>query len=112
LLFGIALADGTMGAAELDCLKELARLLRIPQSDFDSIRAMYGQTTEDAYTVLEVSPSATDEELKKAYRRMATKHHPDKVAHLGPEAQKAANEKFQQLNQAWDQIRRERGSSI
>lgn len=65
LLFGIALADGTMGAAELDCLKELARLLRIPQSDFDSIRAMYGQTTEDAYTVLEVSPSATDEELKK-----------------------------------------------
>lgn len=112
LLFGIALADGTMGAAELDCLKELARLLRISQSDFDSIRAMYGQTTEDAYTVLEVSPSATDEELKKAYRRMATKHHPDKVAHLGPEAQKAANEKFQQLSQAWDQIQRARGSSI
>jgi DnaJ like chaperone protein len=60
---------------------------------------------------LEVSSSATDEELKKAYRRMATKHHPDKVAHLGPDAQQAANEKFQQLNQAWDQIRRERGSS-
>lgn len=62
--------------------------------------------------MLEVSPTASEEELKKAYRRMATRHHPDKVSHLGPEAQQAAKEKFQQLNQAWEQIRRERGSSM
>jgi DnaJ like chaperone protein len=58
--------------------------------------------------VLEVAATATDEELKKAYRRLAAKHHPDKVAHLGEEVQQAAKEKFQQLNQAWEQVKKVR----
>lgn len=109
LLFGLALADGELSNAELKVLEEMAHLLRISTADYNSTRAMFGHSTEDAYTVLEVEPTATDEELKKAYRRLAAKHHPDKVAHLGEEVQQAAKEKFQQLNQAWEQVKKARG---
>jgi len=109
LLFGLAMADGELSKAEIQVLEEMARLLRISQADFNSIRAMFGNTTEDAYTVLEVSADATDEEVKKAYRKLAAKHHPDKVAHLGEEVQQAAKEKFQHINQAWEQVKKARG---
>ncbi|MFZ9940219.1 MAG: TerB family tellurite resistance protein [Bacteroidia bacterium] len=109
LLFGIALADGALSQTEDTMLLDLAKRLRISDADYQSIRALFGQTTEDFYTVLECTPDSSDEDLKKAYRRLAAKHHPDKVASLGAEAQKAAQEKFQQLNHAWDQIKKARG---
>jgi DnaJ like chaperone protein len=56
-----------------------------------------------------VDPKASDDEVKKAYRRMAMKHHPDRVAHLGDEFQKAASEKFKNVQQAYERIERERG---
>ena len=59
--------------------------------------------------MLEVSPSATDDEVKRAYRRLALKHHPDTVASLGPDVQKAAEEKFKQISEAYELIKRERG---
>ncbi len=51
-------------------------------------------TLEEAYKVLEITPEATNEEVRAAYRRLALKHHPDKVAALGEDIHKAANEKF------------------
>lgn len=62
-----------------------------------------------AYAMLEVSPSVSDDELKAAYRKMAIKHHPDKVASLGPEAQKAAEEKFSKIQAAYETIKKHRG---
>ena len=59
--------------------------------------------------ILEIEKNVTDEEVKKAYRRMAVKYHPDKVAHLGEEFQKAAKEKFQKVQEAYDKIKNERG---
>jgi DnaJ like chaperone protein len=61
------------------------------------------------YQILEITPDASDDEVKKAYRKMAVKYHPDKVAHLGPDIQKSANEKFQELNAAYNGIKNERG---
>lgn len=109
LLFGLAMADGELSNAEVQVLQEMAHLLRISDADFKSTRAMFGHSTEDAYTVLEVATDATDNELKKAYRKLAAKHHPDKVAHLGEEVQQAAKEKFQHINQAWEQVKKVRG---
>jgi DnaJ like chaperone protein len=67
------------------------------------------QTRESAYEILEIPSTATDEEVKKAYRKMAVKYHPDKVSHLGEEHQRMANEKFQRLTEAYDQVKKERG---
>ena len=66
-------------------------------------------TLEDAYKVLEISPNATDDEVRKAYRKMALKHHPDKVATLGEDVRKAAEQKFQQINDAKERIYKARG---
>ena len=81
----------------------------ISGKDFDSIQAMFYQDTTVAYKILEISPEASDSEVKKAYRKMAAKFHPDKVHHLGVEFQKMAEEKFKTLNDAYTQIKKERG---
>ena len=70
---------------------------------------MYFKETDSAYTVLEISPSATDDEVRSAYRRMAMKYHPDRVATLGPEVQKAAEEKFKKIQEAYAAIKKQRG---
>ena len=62
-----------------------------------------------SYTALEIERSATDEEVKKAYRRMAMKYHPDKVASAGEEVKQTATEKFRAINEAYEEIKAERG---
>lgn len=108
-LFGISLADGQMHPGELNLIQQLAYVLGIKQPDFESIKAMFVKDTTSAYTILEVAADASDDEVKKAYRKMAVKYHPDKVAHLGDDIQKAAHKKFQELQAAWQTIKKERG---
>lgn len=108
-LCGIAKADGDVSEAEMAVLRRIAAALRIPNQDVDSIFAMFGTSVEDAYKVLEIDRTATDDEVKKAYRRMAMKHHPDKVATLGDDVKKAAEEKFKKVSEAYEKIKKERG---
>ncbi|SVD81675.1 uncharacterized protein METZ01_LOCUS434529, partial [marine metagenome] len=83
--------------------------LVISESDFESIQAMFYKNTTASYTILEINPDATDLEVKKSFRKMAAKFHPDKVHHLGEEFQKMAEEKFKSVNDAYQQIKKERG---
>jgi DnaJ like chaperone protein len=108
-LWGLAAADSDIAPQERTLLAQMATYLRISQKDYDSIKAMYIADTTSAYKVLEVSPEASNDEIKKAYRKMAVKYHPDKVSHLGEDVRKAAEEKFQKLTEAYDQIKKERG---
>jgi DnaJ like chaperone protein len=87
----------------------MSRYLGISQKDFESIQAMFYKSTNGAYKILEINASATDDEVKKAYRKMAVKYHPDKVQHLGDDFQKMAEDKFKTLNEAYQQINKERG---
>lgn len=107
-LFGIAVADNDCTKAEKDLIERIANLIGLSQADYKSIEAMYFQVTDSAYVILQVERNATDEEVKKAYKRMCIKYHPDKVANLGEEAQKAANAKFQEINNAYEKIKKER----
>ena len=107
-LVGVAKADGHIDEAELSLLKQIAGYIGVNPKDLESLLAMYEHDTNSAYKVLEVEPTASDEEVKKAYRRLALKYHPDKVAHLGEEVIKGAQEKFQQLTVAYETIKKQR----
>lgn len=108
-LFGLANADGRFVPAEEQLITLIARSMGITERDMESVNSMFKDTREDLYKILEIDSSASDEEVKKAYRRMAAKYHPDKVAYLGEDVKKAANEKFQKLNAAYEKIKKERG---
>ncbi len=111
LLFMIAYADGEVHPLELEAIQRIAANFRISSADFDSVRAPYTQTVDRdwAYKTLEIEPSATNEEVKKAYRSMAMKYHPDKVGDLGEDVKKSATERFRTINEAYEAIKKERG---
>jgi DnaJ like chaperone protein len=108
-LFGIAQADGDVHQTEIDVIQHIARLLAINTRDFESIRAMFQQSSESSYKILEIENTATNEEVKKAYRKMAIKYHPDKVGNMGEEYKTAAKDKFLKVQEAYDAIKKERG---
>ncbi len=108
LLFNISLADSLIHPKEIELLDKISGAMGIASNDFMSIKNMFIPETDSAYKILEIEPSATNEEVKKAYRRMAMKYHPDKVSHLGEEFRKTADEKFKSVNEAYERIKRER----
>lgn len=108
ILYNISAADSRFDAAEVQVIKSVSDMLGINATDYDSIRNMFIPATDSAYKILEAERTATDEELKKAYRKMALKYHPDKVSHLGEEFRRTAEEKFKAVNEAWDKIKKER----
>jgi len=108
-LFGISKADGNVQESELKVIHTIANYLGINSADFSSLQAMYFRDVNSDYKILEIESSVSEEEVKKAYRKMAVKFHPDKVATLGEEIQKAANEKFQKVQQAYENIKKQRG---
>lgn len=105
----IAKSDGNVCPAEIDALKEVAVAMGLSLKEVDSMLNLSGNSLEEAYRVLEVDASASDEEVRAAYRRLALKHHPDRVAALGEDIRKAAEEKFQQINAAKERIYKARG---
>lgn len=110
LLYGIANSDGVIDSLELNLIEAIALYLDISILDKDSIKALYfAKSINSAYTILEIDPNVSDEEVKKAYKKMAVKYHPDKVSHLGADIQHSATEKFKQLNEAYEKIKKERG---
>jgi len=109
LLFGISKADGLVSPEELKTVEEIAYFMGISNDDFNSVKALFSDNLDSAFAALEISPEASDEEIRKAYRKMAVKYHPDKVAYLGDDVKAQANEKFQQLNAAYEKIKKARG---
>ena len=108
LLFNVSLADGSINKAESDLIEKISGALGIANNDFVSIRNMFIPETDSSYKILEIERTSTNDEVKKAYRRMAMKYHPDKVSHLGEDFRKTADEKFKKVNEAYEKIKKER----
>lgn len=111
LLFDIAYADGDVNLAELNVIQRISNTFNISSADFQSLKAPYVKNVDQnwAYKALEIEPSASVDDIKKAYRRMAMKYHPDKVANLGDDIKKSATEKFRSVNEAYEQLKKQRG---
>ena len=119
-LFGIGGADGVFHQAELSILRQIAQYLGISQGDYVSIHERHvghshasssGRTTGgDLYKVLGITKDATDDEVKRAYRRMAMKYHPDRVAGMSEELQRNAAEQMKEINEAYEKIKQQRPS--
>lgn len=107
-LVSLGACDG-LHQREIDLLEVIASYIGISKAEADSVFAQFRPSNDSNYRILEIAPTATDEEVKKAYRKMAVKYHPDKVATLGEDVQKAAEEKFKAISQAYEAICRERG---
>ena len=108
-LFGIASADGSTHENEVDVISVIAKYMGVSSHDFQSIKAMFIQQVDGAYKILGIDVNATDDEVKKAYREMAKKYHPDKVAYLGEDVRKSAEQKLQEVNEAYEKIKKQRG---
>lgn len=119
-LIMIAQADGVIVQAEVQALREMGihmglstedieQMLNLGSSHQGGTTASSASSLDDAYRILGISPSATNDEMKAAYRKMALKHHPDKVAALGEDVRRAAEKKFQEINDAKDRIYKARG---
>lgn len=107
-LVQIAMADGEFHKREKSVLEAIGTTISLSNTDINSVISMFYKEVSAAYSVLGISSSATDDEVRTAYRKMAMKNHPDKVATLGPDVQKAAAEKFRQVQEAYEEIKKER----
>jgi DnaJ like chaperone protein len=130
-LFGIAKSDGEIEQSELNIIRTIAGYLGLSEREFLAVQAMFfgrsysnaGSSSgrsgsnyrssqyslKSAYTILEIDESATDDQVKKAYRKMAIKYHPDKLQHLEEAHQKAGQEKFLKVQEAYENIKKSRG---
>ena len=108
-LVNIAKSDGHISPEEVEALKEVTVCMGLSVQEAESMLNLGGDSLEEAYKVLEISPDATDQEVRASYRRLALKHHPDRVATLGEDVKKAAEEKFQEINNAKERIYKARG---
>ena len=108
-LFSIAQADGLVSEAEVREIDSISRHLGIGHRDFESIKAMFFSNPDSAYKILEIERSASDSEIKSAYRTMVKKYHPDKLQHMDEVYQRGAEEKFRKVQEAYEQIQKERG---
>ena len=109
-LYGIANADGHIAEQEITKIAQIAKALQLRLVDVESIKAMFVKSADNAYKILEISSTATDAEVKKAYRNMAKKYHPDKIQTEDAALKKGAQEKFQQVQAAYEMIQKERGN--
>ena len=111
VLFGVSRADGMVHPEEIRIIEQIAAYLGISSKDLESIKSMFVEDTNAAYKILEIEKTSTNDDVKKAYRKLANKYHPDKVSYLGEDIRKAAGEKFRKVKDAYDAIKKERGMS-
>lgn len=109
ILFRISRADGIISEAEIQLIQHVATQLGISTPDYLSLRAMFVESVDSDYKILDVSTSATEDEVKKAHRKLALRFHPDRLQGLSDNEKKSAEDKFIRVQKAYENIKRKNG---
>lgn len=112
-LFGVSASDNELHVAEIDLIKKIALYLNISEHDFISIKSMFiseksSQGLDKWFNILEIDKNASDEEVKKAHRKMVMKYHPDRLQGVSKDIVKLAEEKFRNIQDAYEHIMKHR----
>lgn len=113
LVYQVLYTKTTVPESELKIARDIAAFLEISAYDQRTIEAKYQYRSRQQtartidrkaqyYAVLGLETGASEDEIKKAYRKLSMKYHPDKVRHLGDEFRKVAEEKMKEINAAYD----------
>lgn len=108
-LYGISMADAHLDTKEVEVIEKIGGYMYINVHDMASIKAMFFKDPEQHYKILDIKPSSSDLEVKKAHRKMAMKYHPDKLSDLNEAQQNMGKEKFLKVQDAYEAIKKERG---
>ena len=111
-LFGVAAADNEIHPKEIETIKKIGTYMNINPYDFESIKSMLlangSSNSKNWYKILGLTKDATDVDVKKAYRKMAVKYHPDKLIGVSEDIKNLAEEKFLAVKEAYEQIMKSR----
>ena len=108
-LFDVASLDGRVKEAEMALIERINKNLLINQSDFESVKAMFRQEKDDDYTILGLTKDASEADIKKAYRDMVKKYHPDRIDTNDAAVRSGAEQKFKRIQEAYESIQKQRG---
>ena len=110
-LFGVASSDNEIHQTEINVINKIATYLNVSSQDFQSISAMFvkgGSAIDTYYKILEVDKNSSTDEIKKSYRKLVMKYHPDKLQGVSEDIVKLANEKFLSIQQAYEKVMQHR----
>ena len=108
-LFGVSASDNELHSSEIDLIKKIAGYLNINQYDFESIHSMFHSegslnSLDKWFAILELNKNASNNEIKKAHRKMVLKYHPDKLQGVSSDIKKLAEKKFLLVQEAYENI--------
>jgi DnaJ like chaperone protein len=118
LIYQVLYANAQVSPQELAMVQTIVDFLEIAAYDHHAIRSKYvgagrgrafpgqGRSETQYYEILGLEPGASAEEIKRAYRKLSMQYHPDKVAHLGEEFRRVAEEKMKELNEAYQHLKK------
>ncbi len=109
IVYMVAFADKEFHANEESMINRIIGFLEISVDDAYEIRGEFSSDHDKHYKLLNTSRDASVEDIKKAYRLLSKKYHPDRVSHLGDEFAQLASEKFQKINESYEKIKSEKG---
>ena len=112
-LFNVAKADGQVKVLEINKLKSISNYLYISDADFEAVKRLFyteqHSVPSNSYAILGLDKTASNEEIKSAYRKLVKRYHPDKIRTLTSAQIEASEEKFREVQKAYEQIQLARG---
>jgi len=110
ILLRVSLADGSINANEEKLIKSAVHIFQFSDAAYHNLKSRYVSDSDRYYTILGCLKNDSDAQIKSRYRSLVRDYHPDTIASKGlpEEFIKFANDKFQEIHEAYDMVKKER----